>query len=169
MATLIATAGAANANSYCTLVEADSYHETHLYASTWTDASDDDKVIALIWATRVLDQVCDWGGEKASSSQALRWPRGGVYDQDNIAISVSIIPTWLKNATAEYARLLLSKDRLQEMDDALNGLKRASVGSLSVEFDSSSQITVLPISVQNMISHYVGGVAGGFQVPLVRV
>ncbi len=169
MPTLIATAGASNANSYCTLTEANAYHDVHLYATTWTDADDDQRIIALIWATRMLDEICDWLGEKVTTTQALRWPRSGVYDRDDIVISSTVIPTWLKNATAELARHLLAKDRLQTIDDATNGLKSADVGSISVEFDKGNQLAMLPASIQNIIGPYAGSSGSRSQISLTRV
>ena len=169
MPTIVATAGATNANSYCTLAEANTYHESHLYASAWTDAEDDNKIIALIWATRTLDEMCEWVGEKVTQEQALRFPRYNVYDQDGFIQVHTAIPQWLKNATAEFARQLISKDRLQAMEDAIAGLKSVTAGPVSVTFDSMDRITVFPQSVQQIIAPYITNSTGGFQVPLVRV
>jgi len=168
MPTIVATAGATNANSYATLTEANTYHDTHLYASVWTDAEDDNKIIALIWATRLLDQVCTWDGAKVTQGQALRWPRSWVYDQDGYVFPNDAIPQWLKNVAAELARHLLTKDRLQAMEDAIAGLKSVQAGSVSVEFDSMDRISALPISVQQMLEPYAKTSSGGFQVPVVR-
>lgn len=169
MATIVATAGANNANSYCTLAEAQAYHDVHLYASAWTDAEDDNKVIALIWATRTLDEMCEWAGDKVTQEQALRFPRYNVYDQDGFIQVHTAIPQWLKNATAELARHLLTKDRLQSMEDAITGLKSVQAGPVAVEFDSMDRITVFPQSVQQIIAPYITNSTGGFQIPLVRV
>ena len=168
MPTIVATAGAANANSYATLTEAQAYHDVHLYADTWNNAEDDNKIIALIWATRMLDEVCQWDGVKVQQSQSLRWPRSWVYDQDGYVFPNDSIPQWLKNVTAELARHLLSKDRLQAMEDAIAGLKSVQAGSVSVEFDSMDRISALPISVQQMLEPYAKTSSGGWQVPTVR-
>lgn len=168
MATLVATAGSASANSYCTVAEAEVYFEGRLYSTTWTDASDDDKPIALMWATRVLDEVCDWVGEKSAGSQALRWPRWDAWDKDGYNLAADTIPTFLKNATAELAFQLLAKDRLQTIDDSIGGLKSVTAGSVSVEFDKMDRIQALPQSVLNLIKGFTTNATGGWQVPLVR-
>lgn len=81
--------------------------DARLNASAWTDETDDDqKARALIEATRDLEAL-SWVGTKASSTQALQWPRswapnpdasfGGTYYSD------SEIPQRVKNATMELA------------------------------------------------------------------
>ena len=168
MPTLVATAGATNANSYCTLAEANAYHESRLYTTSWTDADDDDKIIALIWATRMLDEICDWVGEKSAGSQALRWPRWDAWDKDGYSLDSSTIPTFLKNATAELAFQLILKDRLQTIDDNIGGLKSVQAGDVSVEFDKMDRIQELPKSVTNLIKGFTTNATGGGQIPLVR-
>lgn len=170
MPTIVATAGATNANSYCTLVEANTYHESHLYATTWTDGEDDNKIIALIWATRLLDEQYDWVGQKVSSDQALRWPRADVTDRDGWEVSSTTIPQFLKNATAELARQLMTSDRFGTRDSAAAGIKSVQAGSVAVEFDSLDRIEVFPEAVESMVSFYTtGSQLGGIEVPLVRV
>lgn len=167
--TLIATPMASDANSYCTVAEADLYHAAHLYAAVWEDADASQKTVALIWATRLLDEQVDWVGTKATEAQALRWPRTDVEDRDGYLLASTVIPNWLKNATAELARQLLAKDRLAVRDDAMGGIKSVSAGSVSVEFDAQDRIQVFPESVQSLIDWYSLGTQGGYEVPLVRV
>lgn len=170
MATIIATVGAVDANCYCTVAEADTYHDNMLYGTAWTDEDDDDKKIqALIWATRLLDEQVDWDGDKASTTQVLRWPRYNVYDRDGYVFSNTIIPQWLKNATAEFARHLLLKDRLQTMDDNVAGLTSVTAGPVSVDFDSMDRIELFPPSVLSIIKDFARMSSGGMVVPLVRV
>ena len=150
--TLIATCGASNANSYCTLEEANTYHEGHLYAATWNNATDANKKTALVMATRLLDQGIKWTSSKNSSSQALEWPRTAAYDPDGYLISTSEIPTFLKNATAEFARWLLAEDRTAEPDTI--GFKKLSVGDLSLTVDKTTQKQIIPVVVMQMIRDY---------------
>jgi hypothetical protein len=167
--TLIATAGAANANSYTTVEEADAYHDAHLYASTWTNATTEQKTAALVWATRLLDEQCEWDGTKATNEQALRWPRGGAYDADGVPFDVDEIPQSLKYATAEFARHLLASDRFQVRDDARGGLHSVSAGPVSLTFNMVDRIGLLPESVCSLVAPYMTGTGGGWEVPLVRV
>ena len=150
------TVGGASANSYCTRAEADSYHDQHLYGDTWKSAEAYKKDMALIWATRLLDEQVEWKGERSTRDQALRWPRWYVYDRDGYALATDAIPTFLKNATAELARYLLTEDRTAERS---YGIKSVQADVVSVEFNPADQKPILPQSVRTMVEAY-GTVTG---------
>ncbi len=165
---LIATAGAVDANSYATLAEATAYHAQTLNAATWTTASDVNKEIALQWATRLLDEQVDWAGDIVTETQALRWPRAGVYTPDRMLLSSTVIPNFLKQATAELAKQLLASDRTAESSSV--GIAELTMDVVRIVFDKSETKAVLPPSVFNMVKNYGRAVSGsGFAaVPLVR-
>lgn len=165
---LDATVGGSSANSYCTRAEGDTYHEAHLYATAWTGATSGNKDAALVWATRMLDEQIEWAGEKTTVEQALRWPRGGAYDRDGIEIDSDIIPAFLKNATAELARYLLSSDRPSALDSAMSGIESVEVGSVKVKFDKMDRISTLPDSVMAMIHFVVDDTIDDNTVRIVR-
>lgn len=150
--TIIATAMASNANSYCTLAEANDYFETKYHNDTWNNASDDVKRACLIWATRLLDQHYVWDGYKYTDTQALRWPRSGVYDMDGFDIDYQTIPQFLKNATAEYAEFLIANDRTAEQDT--RGYKKMKVGSLELTIDKNDRIDAVPDPVDEILKSY---------------
>lgn len=170
MPTLIATAGSSTANSYCTLAEANTYAETIPNEAIWSAADDDAKIAALITATRALDDQYEWVGYKVTTTQALRWPRSGVTDRDAYAVTNTAIPTFLKNAVAEFARQLIKGDRYAARDDAKGGIESVTAGSVSVTFNSLDRINLMPESVTSMLDFYsTGSQSGGINVPLVRV
>lgn len=169
--TLIVTPGGATSNGYVSVADADTYHAYHPYASVWNDAEADSKIQAIVWATRILDEQIEWQGYRVTQAQLLRWPRSTVQDRDGYPVDFATIPKFLKDATAELARHLLSKDRFQTLDDAIAGLRSVSAGSVSVEFDSMDRIPLLPGSVRSLISGYILGTSqasGGFEVSLLR-
>ena len=151
---LIATAGAADANTYCTLTDANTYISSRLHVDVWNNEGSDNKNKALLWATAQLDDLVAWNGLKASSTQILRWPRTSVWDIDGQSITSSAIPQFLKDATAEFAFHLLSEDRSVETNRDLLGFKSLKIGPLSMETDNNTQRPILPLSVQNMIRDY---------------
>lgn len=114
---IVATPGAANANSYVTSDEADAYFETRLFSSAWTAASDDSKEAALIWSCRLLDAAFKWRGVTASNTQALAWPRIGLLTFTGFPLADTVIPQQLKNAHSEFAGILLSGDRTADNPD----------------------------------------------------
>jgi hypothetical protein len=166
--TLIATPGASNANSYCTLEESNAYHEAHVYGDSWVNGDEDANTRALIWATRLLDEQMDWKGYPTSTTQALRWPRIQVLDRDgHLYLPQDAIPTFLKQATAELARYLLAEDRTTERGF---GITSVTADTVSVDFDNHDVRPVLPASVLSIVSSYgMSTGPGGGIAKLVRV
>jgi|SRR5262245_23981982 len=164
---LIATPGAANANSYITVAEADAYFETHLYGEEWIASDDEDKEKALYMATRLLDQY-DWKGLKANNStQALRWPRSLVLDREGwFYLDSATIPVFLKQATAELARYMTFGDRDKAVDDQVSGIRSVTADVVSVEFDRIDKIKQIPPSVLAIIAPYI--MSAGVSVPFTR-
>ena len=77
---IIATPGAADANSYVTLAEADLLASSMVKDDDvvlWDDTSDDDKSRALWMATQRIDREL-FLGARTNDTQALEWPRIGV-------------------------------------------------------------------------------------------
>ena len=162
---LNATPGDAAANVYCTALEADTYHDSHVSGADWFTYDPPTQEKALVHATRLLDDYVEWEGNKTSRTQALRWPRTGVEERDGsgsyydtltaaYTIDPTIIPAWLKNATAELARWLLASDRTKESD--VLEYTSLSIGSLSLTKDASAAGTkeVIPDAVQMMVADY---------------
>ncbi len=146
--TLDSTPGSASANSYTTVAEATTYHESRLSSSAWTDATTDNKTISLIMATRVLDQMTNWTGISVDQIQALNWPLDGMIDKNEVEfIPVTEIPPELKEATAEFARLLLGTDLTLNSDIEDLKIRSLSAGSVALTFDGGVTAKVIPDSV----------------------
>jgi len=149
--------GSTTSNSYCSLATADTYHEEHrLHVSDWTGATDDDKEIALKWATWLLDDLVEWDGYKYNNTtgaiQALEWPRGGVTEKSGIFIDTDEIPTWLQFATAEMARYLIASDRTLEAKT--RGYSWLKAGNLSMQISKTDRVATMPDAVWNMVKFY---------------
>lgn len=132
--TLIATAGAADANVYVTLADANAFHEGSLYGGTFRTAIDEEKRRALITATRLLDEHVTWNGDAASTTQRLAWPRTGLIDAHGGTLDSTTVPLRVQHATAELARQLLAADRTADSEIAAKGLTSLTVGSVSMAF-----------------------------------
>lgn len=162
---LDATPAGPSANAYCTADEADAYHDARGFNPEWTGATSGPKEQALVWATRQLDQL-DWKGTKRHplpGNQALRWPRAGIIDRDFVRVDPDSIPSWLKNATAEWAFNLLKEDRTSDAGGIVT--YGGKVGPIS----ESSRIerNPVPASVLEIISPYLL-YGGGNGCELVR-
>lgn len=172
MPTIVATPASPSANSYITEAEATTYFGGRLYASAYTSASTADKQAALIWATALLDQSIDWNGSIRTQTQKLRWPRSGLVDLDHRTIDYDTIPQILKDATAEMALALLSRDRMVEPDLLGLGMSEASLDVMSVKIDPSMLLDLLPKAVLMALAPYgtprAGAVNGMKTVKLER-
>jgi hypothetical protein len=158
---LVASPGAANANSYLTLAEALSYYEGRAPLPGWEDA--DDQSALLVMATRLLDSLLSptrqfvpasgstpayyrirstWtGAATVPAVQVLAWPRIGMFNRNGYPIADTAIPQDLKNAVAELAGALGTKDTTLDNDNAVQGITGVRAGSVSVNFSTAGVMT----------------------------
>jgi len=68
--------GRPDAVSYVSEAEADDYHTTRGTAA-WTSATPEARAAALVRATDYADAAYAYAGKRATSAQALEWPRSG--------------------------------------------------------------------------------------------
>lgn len=154
MATIIATPGASDANSYVTANEAVTYFDERLPLSTpWDD--NDYKEASLIMATRLLDAYFRgskvvvpasgsvaafykigpaWLGAPASTSQRLAWPRTGLLTQNGAELGSGAIPQEIKDAVCELAGQLVVKDTSLDNAAAALGITAVKAGPVGVNF-----------------------------------
>lgn len=164
--------GVEDANSYADVEDGDVYHEGHLYATAWTGATADQKAAALVMATRLIDAQFQFGGSRATSEQALQWPRVGCQDPDagglnGGKVDGGTVPQGVIDATCETARALLIEDRTA--NPLGEGLKFTGMGDLQQTFDKADRRPVIPRVAQAMLGKFgvdLGGQSGS--VRLVR-
>ena len=128
--------GSATANSYLTVVAADTYFSDRSN-TTWSAATNATKEAALIKASQYVDQAQVWKGTRANETQSMKWPRIGVYDEDDYYIGETTIPQALKNCVCEFAVLVVSGVTLITRHSK-SVLKERVEGAVSREFDKSS-------------------------------
>jgi len=139
--TIDATVGGASSNSFVTLAESETYMEGRLNVSLWTAATDANKNIALVEATRDLD-VKEYPGNRVSATQSLSWPRDWAIDPDDPNLDyfdTTEVPTRIKNATCELAMQYIKAGTtdLAALDSATN-IKRKKVDVLETEYFAST-------------------------------
>ena len=173
-ATINATVKDANANSYVTLTEANTYFETVPDSSTWTDKTDDQKNRALISATRWIDSFVFYG-DRCDDGQALKFPRNN-YQVDGVELACSTIPVNIKYAEYELARALANDTDAMTGNVGTNGnIAEAKLGDLEVKYNVASQGTGSVNNIldeypwlQSYLGAYMLGGAGTFQLRAVR-
>ena len=108
-------AGLVDANSYADVADGDAYHAGHLYALAWTAASADQKAVALVMATRLIDAEYQFGGTRSVVTQSLQWPREDCPDPDaGDMVAETMVPKAVVEAACELARELIITDRTAE-------------------------------------------------------
>jgi hypothetical protein len=130
---LITTPGAANADSYATLLEADAWHAGRLIAGEW-GTGEAQKEAALRMAALLLDSLFVWTGTPTDAVQALAWPRTGMLTRNGFPLSPVVIPRELKYAQAEFARQLIIEDLLANDDIVRQGIVGLKAGSIELKF-----------------------------------
>lgn len=172
-AVIDATPGGVSSNSFATVAYADAYFDRRLYGEFWQPVLADQKIRALITATRLIVEASNsagWQGNLMSPTQRLPFPRTGVYAPDGWhLLPVGVIPEALADATAEYAGRLIELERMPDTILETEGIKKLVAGSVEVEyFGGGSYSTDLPEAIYNMISFLFARSIGRTSVPLIR-
>lgn len=157
-ASIISTVGGASSNSYLTVSAAQDIADIRLGTLAWTTATTDQKTRALISACQLLGQL-DWIGSRATTTQALPWPRTGAECGEK-RYTASEIPDELLEGQFDLAEALLTTpDLVSGNSSALaelipgipnSSLKSARLDVISVDFQQGgaptrkNALTVLP-------------------------
>lgn len=151
-ASIIATAGAANANSYITVAEAQAYADSDLDSTQWDNATADQRIRALITATRNLDLV-GYVGTRSTTTQALAWPRKDFKTTEK-TYAENEIPAEIKLAQWELTKALLadmvvagavagSTPIIPGLPNT--GLKRVKLDVMEIEWKPDAQTKITPL------------------------
>jgi len=130
--------GLANADAYISLV----YFTDYATAMAISTAGKTDEQIeaAIRQATMAVDGRYRFAGRKATSSQALEFPRADAVDWDGLEITG--IPARVKRATAEFAGAALVSPLTAVL--ARGGkVKSESVGSISVTYADDAPVVAV--------------------------
>lgn len=137
--TVDATVGGANSNSFLTVADANAIANNVLDVTAWTAASTDDKGRALIMATTSLT-VLDWVGTRATTTQALAWPRTDAVINGR-EVPDNEIPREVKQGTFDLALALLQDSGTAAGGDGElvpgipnAGLKRLKLDVMEIEW-----------------------------------
>ena len=137
---LDATLGGEESTSYITLEEADRMAVNLPGGEDWIAQDLDTKALSLITATNWLETL-DYVGDRCTSTQALKWPRGG--DKavcDGVTATCDMIPRRIKQAqiilAIKYVDSPSSFPGGGGGNNAPSGTftKRQKLGELEIEF-----------------------------------
>jgi hypothetical protein len=159
--------GKSNADSYVSLVEAETYF-TNLNILAWLDNDDDTaKEGALREATKYLDRSYNFIGSIFSTSQSLNWPRESVYDSQGREFD-EVVPQAVKDATCELALNALSGRLVSNVSNS-NYVTREKVGDIEVEYAEGAPTNVEYTYVDSILNDFLLSNNNSAFVPLNRV
>ena len=157
--------GKPDANTYADVADGDAYHAGHLYATAWTAATADQKAVALVMATRLIDAEFQFNGTRTTANQALQWPRAMCPEPDNVHVPISVllpipydyvqydtVPKAVVQATCEMARELLIADRTVAPPG--EGLTYQNISGNQTGYDKNDKRPVLSQLAQVMLAKY---------------
>lgn len=160
-------AGLADSNAYADVADADAYADARPYSAAWIAKSDDDKKRCLIMATLMIDSLFRFSGYKASSAQALQWPRTNAPDPDSLYgayrnallgtssgyFPINEVPKAIVQATCEQSIYLAGLSSVPTAP-ANAGIKEIEIAeAVRVVFDSATENEPpINIFIQSMLS-----------------
>lgn len=157
--------GLSTAEAYISVANADAYHEARGNAD-WVALTTTEKEQLLIKGADYLVQLYRgrWAGIRVNSTQALDWPRDGVWLDDYPEyLDNDYVPADIANANAIMAFKALAEDLVADQDQQI---KRTAVGSLEVEYSDSARPYKQYRSVDLLLRPYLVG--GNNTARLVR-
>lgn len=158
--------GKFNAESYCSVAQATSFHSVRSTVDSWGDMDVDKQEACLRAATDYITQTFGgrWGGDRKSSTQALEWPRVAVPWPDGYLTyrPDGTIPQELVNACAELALKAYSGPLLADLGRETSS---ESVDVISVSYvPGSSRQTKYPTVERWLRSLLVGASVNSISV-----
>lgn len=162
-----ATPGDVNADSYVTVAEAGVYHAAAFNHQAWATLDEPSQETLLKTATRYIDQFMSFTGVKASSSQALKFPRIGCYDDEDELIPSDVIPTNLKHATFELAWYLHS---VGDLKFSTSNRDRIKVAVIDIHMKTTGNDLGLPDYIETLMAAFgESNFQGGGSIKSIRL
>lgn len=114
-----------------TVEEAEAYHAARLFNNTWIDADSIEKPIAIAWASRLIDERYTF-----------------VVDYTD---PLNVVPDTIKNAIAELAMYVLSKDPNETPNEAKYSYMRFDTMEVKVNDLYSKKASIIPDYIEEML------------------
>lgn len=141
------------ANTYISLIEAETYFEGSLNSEAWDSAAEPIKKKALISAARAIDrQVLK--GERYSEDQAMAFPRY-IATRDT-----ALVPQEVRDAQCEEASERLRRERSNRTQNIRAGVNEFSIGGpsgLSEKLNPAAVKGLFSPEARELLRPYLGG------------
>ena len=128
--------GLSNADSYVSVEFADNYFSAR-GVTAWASLTQAKKEQALIRATDFIDSIYQWHGKKATSEQALRFPRVNLTDYEGMLVIG--IPNCLKQAVCDASMLSVNGTELFQTKNENGDVVSETITTLSFTYSKSDK------------------------------
>lgn len=148
---IIATAD----NSYCTIEAAEEYFAARLHSDAWHNATEEQRNVALVQATRLFGLYLVWMDE---DGEVMTVEPGKLAEINDPALAY---------ACCEMALDLLQDDPMAR--DSMEGLSRIKLGELEIEKDTRSRRTI-PAHILALLGRFarLRDAVSGCSIPVIR-
>lgn len=158
-----------DAESYISVEGADTYH-TGRGANLWFELTVEEKEQALRRATEyMVGEYRDrWLGRRTSATQALDWPRTGVYLSDladQCRIPTTFVPRDVKAACASLALRAAAGELVEDTDQKII---EETIGPITTKWDPKSSTKRKYPQIDSMLKIFMSGGGNPFMATLVR-
>ena len=148
-------------NSYASLAEANEYVATRVVDTTvrsaWDALDDELKASYLVNASRTLDSLCEWIGDKYSRDQGLKWPRVNAYVDGYVVDSITF-PRPVVEAAIEMAVWSMTNSGSVSVSSN-SQFDSIKVGPIAIDFNEGAGIassSYFPDIVSMLLKDYGG-------------
>lgn len=152
--------GVADAEAYISVADADAYFAARGNAA-WAALDTAGKEQALRRGADYLETAYAWRGQRATTTQALSWPRSCVV-VDGVEVPSDAVPQAIQRANAELAVRASAGDLAA---DESAQVKQETVGPITVVYADGARQNARYVAVDAMVAAYV---RGGGQIAVVR-
>lgn len=129
-------------NSYASLADAAEYVSTRVsdadLVTTWEDLDADVQAQYLVNASRSLDAMCTWIGDRYSGTQGLKWPRYNAFVDGYLLDSITF-PVNLVAATIEMALWALTNSGAVKTTSNAQ-FDSIKVGPIAIDFNEGAGV-----------------------------
>ena len=151
----------ANADSYITIAEYNTWADARFTAGRTTAPATDAAAEALIYRAMDYFEAQSFQGYIANDGQALQWPRTWV-TIDSFAVGANEIPKEVKNSIYELA---YGEEKSYGSLDAIERkIKKEKIDVIETEYADNSSSSTLNIAVPNDMKKLLAGGGSGFMV-----
>lgn len=165
---LVTTPGDPTANAYATIAQVSAVDDEQIPVTTWASQNPNTQTRAIVRATQIVDQA-RFRGDRATTTQALEWPRVGVAAPSGLAYDPTVIPDVIVRATARLAIwLAVQAVDPEEMGDTANLSSMTIGGGLSFSFRDGTRLTSLQAFLVSVIRPILGPVSWANQPRVAR-